>query len=185
MTVCFQVNDGVVLHFYPSSSEPLHIQIGVTTAQDLACELGPPPRVNYREDDRMTIHSRASKLDEELGTSCLSPLSLFCMIYLPGTDFYNYFQYGIDFLISGTNHVVKKIILHSNLVGACVFTSHISFLTPPISQGLHCFNNTSDARGQSRGSQKMTKMVRPPGHHFYLLTHLTLHGRFSTSEMVL
>ena len=100
-------------------------------------------------------------------------------------DFYNYFQHGIDFLISGRTHKVKKIILHSNLVGTCVFTSHISFLTPPISQGLHCFNNTSDARGQSRGSQKMTKMVRPPGHHFYLLTHLTLHGRFSTSEMVL
>ena len=32
-------------------------------------------------------------------------------------DFYNYFQYGIDFLISGTTHIVKKIILHTNIVG--------------------------------------------------------------------
>lgn len=31
-------------------------------------------------------------------------------------DFYNYFQYGIDFLISGVTHKVKKIILHSNIV---------------------------------------------------------------------
>lgn len=31
-------------------------------------------------------------------------------------DFYNYFQYGIDILLSGTTHTVKKIILHSNIV---------------------------------------------------------------------
>ena len=33
-----------------------------------------------------------------------------------GVDFYNYFQFGIDFLISGRTHVVQKIILHSNVV---------------------------------------------------------------------
>lgn len=31
-------------------------------------------------------------------------------------DFYNYFQHGIDFLISGTTHTVRKIILHTNIV---------------------------------------------------------------------
>ena len=31
-------------------------------------------------------------------------------------DFYNYFQHGIDILLSGTTHTVKKIILHSNIV---------------------------------------------------------------------
>jgi len=34
----------------------------------------------------------------------------------PPADFYNYFQYGIDILLSGTTHTVKKIILHSNIV---------------------------------------------------------------------
>lgn len=32
------------------------------------------------------------------------------------SDFYNYFQYGIDFLVSGVTHKVKKIILHTNIV---------------------------------------------------------------------
>lgn len=31
-------------------------------------------------------------------------------------DFYNYFSHGIDFLISGQTHLVRKIILHSNVV---------------------------------------------------------------------
>jgi hypothetical protein len=31
-------------------------------------------------------------------------------------DFYNYFQHGIDFLLSDHTHIVKKIILHSNVV---------------------------------------------------------------------
>ena len=31
-------------------------------------------------------------------------------------DFYNYLQHGIDFLISGDTHVVKKMIVHSNIV---------------------------------------------------------------------
>ena len=44
------------------------------------------------------------------------------------TDFYNYFQHGIDFLISDHTHVVKKIILHSNVVS--VFPLRFSqFLT--------------------------------------------------------
>ncbi|KAJ3488377.1 hypothetical protein NLI96_g2887 [Meripilus lineatus] len=103
-----EVKDGVVLHFYPTSSEPLHIRIGVTTAQDLTCDLGPPPRINYREDDRMTIHSRAGKLDDDLGTSY----------------FYNYFQHGIDFLISGSTHVVKKIIIHTNIPGTALFQQY-------------------------------------------------------------
>jgi hypothetical protein len=31
--------------------------MGVTTAQDLSIELGPPLRVHHKEDERMTIHS--------------------------------------------------------------------------------------------------------------------------------
>ena len=33
-------------------------------------------------------------------------------------DFYNYFQYGLDFLISETTHLVKKIVLHTNVVSS-------------------------------------------------------------------
>jgi hypothetical protein len=31
-------------------------------------------------------------------------------------DFYNYFHHGLDILLSGSDHRVKKIILHTNVV---------------------------------------------------------------------
>ncbi|GAV98916.1 UPF0183-domain-containing protein [Lentinula edodes] len=97
-----KVHDGVTLQFYPSNTASLHVRIGTTTAQDLAVSLGRPLRVHYKEDDRMTIHS---SLQDESDTGY----------------FYNYFQHGIDFYISGKNHVVKKIILQSNVPGSPLF----------------------------------------------------------------
>lgn len=41
-------------------------------------------------------------------------------------DFYNYPQLGIDFLLSGTTHLVKKIILHSNIVRRSLIGNEIS-----------------------------------------------------------
>jgi len=113
-----KVHQGVKLHLYPTAaSEPFFVEIGVTTAQDLSVELGAPLRTHYREDDRMHIHSR-QKTDEEDGDSpCewpTAPRTFAC--YTSSLDFYNYFQYGIDFLISGTTHTVRKIILHTNIV---------------------------------------------------------------------
>jgi len=35
--------------------------------------------------------------------------------------FYNYFQHGLDFLISGQTHTVRKIILHTNVPGTPLF----------------------------------------------------------------
>jgi len=98
-----RVHDGVILHFYPSSSKPVHVRLGYTTAQDLTVDLGPPLRVYYKEDDRMAIHSRNKTPEVEDGY------------------FYNYFQHGIDFLINGTTHIVQKIILHTNIPGTPMF----------------------------------------------------------------
>ncbi|KAF8205067.1 hypothetical protein BJ912DRAFT_940171 [Pholiota molesta] len=103
-----KVHDGVTLYFYPTStSNPLHIRIGETTAQDLALDLGTPLRVHYKDDERMQIHAAAKAMEAEDGI---------------GTGyFYNYFQYGMDFLLSETTHVVKKIILHTNVPGSPLF----------------------------------------------------------------
>ncbi|KAH8113235.1 UPF0183-domain-containing protein [Phellopilus nigrolimitatus] len=99
-----KVHDGVILHFYPTTSRPVHVRIGVTSAQDLTCDLGAPLRTYYKEDDRMAIHSRNRTPD--------------------GTEdgyFYNYFQFGVDFLISASTHLVQKIILHTNIPGTPMF----------------------------------------------------------------
>jgi hypothetical protein len=103
-----KVHDGIILHFHPSSSQPIHIRIGETTAQDLNVDLGPPLRVHYKEDDRMTIHSTSRSTEDDSDTDY----------------FYNYFQHGIDFLLSGSTHVVRKIILHTNVPGSPLFQKY-------------------------------------------------------------
>ncbi|CAE6347262.1 unnamed protein product [Rhizoctonia solani] len=98
-----KVHDGIYLYFFTPEPEhpPLHIRLGVTTAEDLTCDLGPPILTHYKEDDRMLIHATGQD-DEE-------------------SYFYNYFQHGIDFLISGKTHRVRKIIVHSNVPGSPLF----------------------------------------------------------------
>ncbi|KAH9943487.1 UPF0183-domain-containing protein [Epithele typhae] len=100
-----KIHEGVTLHFHPSGSEPLRVLLGISTAQDLTCDLGPPLRIHYKEDDRMTIHARATQGDA----------------HADGDYFYNYQQHGIDFLISGATHAVKKVVLHSNVPGTPLF----------------------------------------------------------------
>ncbi|KAF8913994.1 hypothetical protein CPB84DRAFT_1758102 [Gymnopilus junonius] len=98
-----KVHDGVALYFYPTTvTKPMHIRLGETTAQDLTVDLGPPLRVHYKDDERMKIHA-ATELDDGAGY------------------FYNYFQHGIDFLISESTNVVTKIIVHSNVPGSPLF----------------------------------------------------------------
>lgn len=63
-----QVGEGVALHFYGSQA-PVRVKIGITTAQDLTCDLGPPLRVHHREDDRMTIHL-TNRQDPDIDTGC-------------------------------------------------------------------------------------------------------------------
>ena len=36
----------------------MHVKLGETTAQDLTLDLGPPLRVHYKEDERMSIHAK-------------------------------------------------------------------------------------------------------------------------------
>ncbi|KDQ12751.1 hypothetical protein BOTBODRAFT_34211 [Botryobasidium botryosum FD-172 SS1] len=105
-----KVKSGVTLYFYSpasSPSDPIHVQIGRTSAEDLLCDLGPPLRIHYKEDDRMTIHATPSTTTDPDETN--------------EGYFYNYFQHGIDFLLSGTTHKVKKIVLHSNVPGSHLF----------------------------------------------------------------
>ncbi|KAG0709729.1 hypothetical protein DFH29DRAFT_993121 [Suillus ampliporus] len=100
-----QIHDGVHFSFF-SSASLLQVRIGETTAQDLTIDLGPPSRVHHKEDERMTIHSPNLQASEDDGS----------------TDyFYNYFHHGVDFLISGQTHLVRKIVIHSNVPGSPLF----------------------------------------------------------------
>ncbi|KAK8864448.1 hypothetical protein IAR55_001697 [Kwoniella newhampshirensis] len=93
-----QPNKGVILTL--SGEDNLEIVIGETTSQDLLLDLGPPLRKFWKEDDR---------LERMWGGNSQ-----------PGGCFWNYFQYGLDFLISGEG-VVLKILCHSNIPGTPLF----------------------------------------------------------------
>eukprot|EP01134_Creolimax_fragrantissima_P004072 CFRG4072T1 len=89
------------------------------SCQDVMCELGPPSKIYYKEEDKMRIHTgfqaQTSTLNpgdyrnthhlrvgEQCGTHC-------------SDYFYNYFGLGVDILFDAEKHTVKKIVLHTNL----------------------------------------------------------------------
>ncbi|WVF71511.1 hypothetical protein IAT40_006317 [Kwoniella sp. CBS 6097] len=99
LTSCvLQPNLGITLAL--DAEQVIEIIIGQTTSQDLSLDLGPPLRKFWKEDNRLEKmwggHSE------------------------PGGCFWNYFQYGLDFLISPQG-VVSKILCHSNIPGTPLF----------------------------------------------------------------
>ncbi|WVQ80750.1 hypothetical protein IAT38_002855 [Cryptococcus sp. DSM 104549] len=99
LTSCvIQPSTGVTITV--SGEDPLDIIIGETTSQDLLLDLGPPLRKFWKEDDR---------LERMWGGTTH-----------PGGCFWNYFQHGIDFLISPEG-TVSKILCHSNIPGTPLF----------------------------------------------------------------
>ncbi|CAE8650491.1 unnamed protein product [Polarella glacialis] len=66
--------------------------------QDVFTDFGPPEKVCVKDVDAVRIHS--SRV----------PTSRTCPDY-----YYNYFHLGLDVLFDGRTHLVKKVILHTNL----------------------------------------------------------------------
>ena len=92
--------------------DTLEILLGSTTAQDLLLDLGPPLRKFYKEDNRL---ERMWAAAESPGGSCELSCLQSCRVKCAG--FWNYFQYGLDFLIDSEG-IIIKVICHSNIVGA-------------------------------------------------------------------
>lgn len=74
-------------------------------------------------------------------------------------DFYNYLQHGVDFLVDGTTHVLKKIVVHTNVVRVDLRSSDVRTYGHISSLGRPCSRGTNDAPGKSKASLKMTRMV--------------------------
>ncbi|KAK9745971.1 Phagosome assembly factor 1 [Popillia japonica] len=72
------------------------------TAQDVATSLGAPNMVFYKSEDKMRIHSPNANRRVTVTRS---------------DYFFNYFTLGIDILFDARNHIVKKIVLHTNYPG--------------------------------------------------------------------
>lgn len=85
--------------------EEIRVELGKTTSQDLLLDLGPPLRKFYKEDSRISrIWAKESRSATGESYGC----------------FWNYFQLGLDFLVSESG-VVDKIIAHSNIPGSAEF----------------------------------------------------------------
>ncbi|CED82063.1 Uncharacterized conserved protein [Phaffia rhodozyma] len=103
-------NRSAILSFLPLTIGPLQIKLNETTSTDLLVELGPPLRSFWKEDSRLRIHylGDSEQSEDEDGFDG------------QGCYFWNYLQYGIDFLLS-PSHMVIKMIFHSNLPGSVTF----------------------------------------------------------------
>lgn len=82
-----------------------------------------------KEEEEGSCESQRFQFDREMAKSSsklISPALLSPFVrFVRSTDFQNYFQYGMDFLISGRSHKVYKIIMHSNLVSPNEFPSRL------------------------------------------------------------
>jgi len=90
----------------------------------------------------MTIHA-TNQLEESTTQDCkpswLPSRALSQRILIHCTDFMNYFQHGLDFLIDGDAHTVKKILLHTNTVRySCV--CHIAMSYRDTVAGIACLS---------------------------------------------
>nr|XP_019046369.1 hypothetical protein I302_05113 [Kwoniella bestiolae CBS 10118]OCF25299.1 hypothetical protein I302_05113 [Kwoniella bestiolae CBS 10118] len=95
-----QPNKGITLAL--DEDHILPITIGETTSQDLLLDLGAPLRKFWKEDDRLEKMWGGDPHKEN------------------GKGFWNYFQYGLDFLVS-KDGIVIKILCHSNIPGTPLF----------------------------------------------------------------
>ncbi|KAK4050323.1 hypothetical protein OIO90_005116 [Microbotryomycetes sp. JL221] len=102
---------------------PITIKLGETTTEDVMCDLGSPIRSFWKEDDRMSIHSRPSSIDPSL---------------LPNAYFWSYPQHGLTFMFDPIQHFMIKMILHSNLPG------QVGFVQTSICPWILKFNNHDD-----------------------------------------
>lgn len=94
-----QPGKGVTLDF----GRQVDIVLGETTAQDLLLDVGTPLRKYWKEDDRLDrVWGQQSA--PAVGEDSSLPISVF----------WNYFQYGLDFLI--VDDIVTKAIIYSNIV---------------------------------------------------------------------
>ncbi|KAI8055957.1 hypothetical protein BDF22DRAFT_673038 [Syncephalis plumigaleata] len=89
----------------------IHLQIGLTDAQDLLTELGEPDAIWRKREDKLRIHATKSTENEYDKTSGTDTDDI------PVDYFFNYFRYGFDVLLDGRTHRCLKVILHTNTPG--------------------------------------------------------------------
>ena len=78
------------------------------STQQVLLEVGKPDSVKYKQEDKMRIHNynKTATLKQFTGE---------------GDLIWNYFRLGIDVLFDGPEHLVKKLILHTNFPGTFEF----------------------------------------------------------------
>ena len=107
----------------------------------------------------MTIHSRSRSLDgSEDGCKYTHTSPLPSIYPFFTSDFYNYFQFGVDFFISSSTHLVQKILLHTNIVREAISFAYLNLMAF-VSPEPQCSSVTNGVLGKLRVYQKMRKTV--------------------------
>jgi len=123
--------------------------------QDLLTELGPPN----------DIYFKGSALDKKIGSRIAGSTSeIDC--FAVADYFYNYFDLGLDFLLDGDSHRIKKVIAHSNVLGHSSFSTYnkcefrVIFENSTLEQ--HGNHHVSDFDDSSMPSSNLEQIIITP-----------------------
>jgi len=98
--------------------------------QDVVSVLGEPTFVSYKTQDPLSIHSGQKAVQKQYDY------------------FYNYFNFGLDILLHGTTHRVKKFVLRANIPTHSFFDLYLKFkfkIRPPRKPSLDIKNDKDDS----------------------------------------
>eukprot|EP00297_Palpitomonas_bilix_P008830 CAMPEP_0113896950 /NCGR_PEP_ID=MMETSP0780_2-20120614/18355_1 /TAXON_ID=652834 /ORGANISM="Palpitomonas bilix" /LENGTH=525 /DNA_ID=CAMNT_0000888253 /DNA_START=219 /DNA_END=1796 /DNA_ORIENTATION=- /assembly_acc=CAM_ASM_000599 len=105
-TTYFEVVKADPFHGIRFDQSNVEVKFGASM-QDLISKLGHPSDTQVKDDDRIGIYHNS-----ERESGAMSDVNDY---------FVNYYHLGLDFLMCGHSHVVKKIVLHSNPI------EHVNF----------------------------------------------------------
>ncbi|KAJ3159729.1 hypothetical protein HDU86_001379 [Geranomyces michiganensis] len=114
-----------------NQAEALALMFGTPT-QDVLDALGKPDAICARDSEPPILRTSEPTGGSDFGTSAGAHGTAGGAGSESESDedgvgdyFWNYFDLGIDLLFSGTQHALKKIIMHANAVGHWEFTQYI------------------------------------------------------------
>ncbi|GAA5938563.1 hypothetical protein JCM3775_002159 [Rhodotorula graminis] len=154
----------VELHFHQPTTAlaPVELRVGVTTSEDILCDLGAAVRTFWKEDDRLSIH-----------TASLEARSSSDAALEPNPYFLSYPHLGLTLLLSSSPstaststrpippHTLLKILLHSNLPGEVQFGRTARAASVLVAPAAGDEGRVADAdEGERRGTEEGWGAVR-------------------------
>jgi hypothetical protein len=131
------------------------LMIGVSTSQDVLTCLGPSSRLFFKQEE--PIGTKARRKERQNEPSAVQST------HQHQDYFLNYFEQGLDILLDGATHVLKKVIMRTNLIAHPAFGQYEKCaFSVRFAERLGSVASGSRRPGGSNASGKARKPAAPP-----------------------